>query len=68
METLIGILLYIGAIAPNTTYTAQQIDDLEQANANQIETVEQDPVQMQEAEAQYEMYGPTVLVLDEPLL
>jgi len=48
METLIGILLYIGAITTNVTYTTQEIYQIEDDNQEQVDAVSQDPQQMQE--------------------
>lgn len=68
METLLGILLFIGAIGPNSHYTESEIGDLEQIHAQEIQVVENNPQQSSEAEVMYQDYGHTVVVYDEPAL
>lgn len=68
METLIGILLFIGAIGPNSAYTTGEIEELEQIHAQEIQVIENNPQQFLEAEAMYQDFGLTVIVQDEPAL
>lgn len=68
METLLGILLFIGAIGPNSEYTESEINDLEQIHTQEIQVVENNPQQSHEAEVLYQDYGSTIHVLDDVLL
>lgn len=68
METLLGILLFIGAIGPNSEYTESEIDHLEQIHTQEIQVVENSPQLSLDAEAMYQDYGHTVVVFDEILL
>ena len=65
METLIGILLYIGAISTNTPYTVSQIHDIESQNQAQISQINQDPILLQNANNLYNDEGENVLVWEE---
>lgn len=49
METLIGILLYIGALTTNVEYTTAEINSLELQNQNTITVVENDATQLNAA-------------------
>jgi len=48
MESLIGVLLYIGALTTNITYTDNQIYQIEEDNQQTVNQVEDSPTQMQE--------------------
>lgn len=50
MESLIGVLLYIGAISTNITYTDNQIYQIEDDNQQTVNQVEDTPSQMQAVE------------------
>lgn len=56
METLIGILFYIGAMTTNVTYTDPQIYQIEIDNQEQVNTVEDDPQLSYEAEQNFTPY------------
>lgn len=43
METLIGILLYIGALTTNVEYTEAEIYSIETQNQTSVESVEGNP-------------------------
>lgn len=49
METLIGILLYIGALTTNVEYTTAEINQLEAENQTTISVVENDNAQLNAA-------------------
>ncbi|MCB0737759.1 MAG: hypothetical protein KDC92_09625 [Bacteroidetes bacterium] len=68
METLIGILLFIGAISPNSEYTVSEIELIEQENLYQIQQVEGDSDAMASANALYHQHSPTILIIDEIVL
>lgn len=68
MELLIGILLYLGAVTPDSTYYTSEIEALEQQYSIEINNVESDPIQLDQAEEMYEMSGSRVVVFDEPLM
>jgi hypothetical protein len=42
MEIIISILIYLGALVPNNSYTIEQINMIEAENSTKIETVQQD--------------------------
>lgn len=68
METLIGILLFIGAISPNSEYTSSEIELIEQDNLYQIQQIKDDQEAMANAEAIYHQHGPTILIVEDPIL
>lgn len=49
MESLIGVLLYIGALTTNTTYTTQEIYSIEQTNQQIVNSIEDSPTEMSAA-------------------
>jgi hypothetical protein len=53
LETLLCILLYLGAIVSPGTYTYSQIDDQQTANQVAIDQIHADPVQEQDIVSQF---------------
>ncbi|MBI1183074.1 hypothetical protein GC194_02290 [bacterium] len=67
METLIGILLYIGAITINTPYSTTQINDIEAQNHESVVIVENDPNQLNQSIELYNEEGDKVIVFEEEI-
>jgi len=65
METLIGILLYIGAITTNTTYTTSDITNIESENHSIVLSIENDPEELDNAINIFLQEGDKVIVLEE---
>lgn len=68
METLLAILLYLGVISTNVEYSESQIYSYEDQYKSEIEMVENDPVQLQEAQELYQKEGDKVIVFVEDVL
>jgi hypothetical protein len=49
METLVAVLLYIGAISTNIEYTEADIYQIESQNQITVDQVESDPLQIDQA-------------------
>lgn len=64
METLIGILLFLGAIQPGE-YTQSEIDAIEDNHEIQIQEVQNDPVELDQSLELYEDHGDKILILEE---
>lgn len=65
MEILLGILLYIGAIVTETPYTVPEIYDIEAQNQITVDTIENDPIQLDASIQLYHEEGDKVIVLEE---
>ena len=50
METLLAVLLYIGAISTNVEYTESEILSIESQNQGAVTQVESDPYQLDQAD------------------
>lgn len=74
MESLIGVLLYIGAISTNITYTDDQIYQIEESNQQTVNSVEDSPQQMQQVDQVLESHeliqidgGDKIIVIDDEI-
>lgn len=70
METLIGILMYIGAVTVDVPYTTSEIYQIETNHQEMVNTIEEDPHLLLEVEYQFSPFeiesdGGDKLVIDE---
>lgn len=75
MESLIGVLLYIGAISTNVTYSDNQLYSIEQDNQQTVNQVEDSPSQMQDVNQILEVHevlevqgGDKIIIYEEVMI
>ncbi|MFY0674746.1 MAG: hypothetical protein JXQ87_15210 [Bacteroidia bacterium] len=72
METLIAVLLYIGAISTDVEYTQTQIQSIEAQHQNTVNQVEANPTQLDLADDVWDtsimvQTGDKIIVVDDPM-
>jgi hypothetical protein len=63
MQLVYVVLVYLQLIAPNVVYTQDQINQISQINQPQIQMVQNNPQEMQQAQNEWVQAGDQVVIL-----